>query len=65
MDKKTEQVLEDIAEKHLGINTLKVRNSDSLDFHDVGVASLKAALEAAYRAGAQSQTYLAGRTRDE
>ncbi len=40
-----------IAERHLGIDTLETRNADSLDFHELGVASVKAALEAAYEAG--------------
>ena len=40
-----------IAKEQLRIDTLKTRNSDSLDFHDVAVWSVKAALEAAYRAG--------------
>ena len=44
-------LLERIAQKHLSIETLATRNHDALDFHDVGVASLKAALTAAYQAG--------------
>lgn len=40
-----------IAAHHLNIPTLKAQHSDRLDFHDVGVVSLKAALEAAYNAG--------------
>ena len=40
-----------IAKEQLRIDTLETRNSDSLDFHDVAVWSVKAALEAAYRAG--------------
>ena len=40
-----------IAKETLHIDTLETRNSDSLDFHDVAVWSVKAALEAAYRAG--------------
>ena len=42
-----------IAQKHLGIETLQTRNSDSLDFHDTGVWCLKDALEAAFRAGVE------------
>lgn len=45
------KTIEKIAKEILRINTLRTRNSDALDFHDVGVASLRAALEAAYRAG--------------
>lgn len=43
-----------IAQRHLGIETLVTRNSDSLDFHDVAVWSIQAALEAAYEAGRAS-----------
>ena len=48
---KLETLLAEIAQQHLGIETLQTRRSDSLDFHDVAVWSVKAALEAAYRAG--------------
>lgn len=44
----------DIAAKHLGIETLEARNMDSLDFSEQGVWELKAALEAAYKAGLAS-----------
>ena len=40
-----------IAQKHLGIETLQTRNSDSLDFHDTAVWCLRDALEAAFKAG--------------
>ena len=40
-----------IARRVLGVPTLKVRGSDSLDFHEVGVGSLEQALRAAYDAG--------------
>ena len=40
-----------IAQKHLGIDTLQTRHSDSLDFHDVAVWCLRDALEAAFNAG--------------
>ena len=46
-----DQLLTDIAKKHLNIETLETRNSDSLDFHDVAVWSLKDALQEAYEAG--------------
>jgi hypothetical protein len=39
-----------IARRYLGIPTLETRRSDSLDFHDVAVWQLKAALRAAYDA---------------
>ena len=43
--------LEEIARKELRIETLTTRNSDSLDFHEVAVWGVRAALLAAYRAG--------------
>ena len=43
--------LTQIAREHLGIETLESRGRDALDFHEVGVAGLSAALDAAYRAG--------------
>lgn len=46
--------LAEIAARHLHLETLETRNSDSLDFHDVAVWSIRAALEAAYEAGRQS-----------
>jgi hypothetical protein len=45
--------IEQIAQKFLNLETLKTRNSDSLDFHDLAVWQIKAALEAAYNAGTQ------------
>ena len=45
------ELLADIAEKHLFIETLEERKSDSLDFHEVSVWGIQAALEAAYAAG--------------
>jgi hypothetical protein len=48
---KTAQIISQIAQKHLRIETLQVRHSDRLDFHDCGVASIEAALSAAFEAG--------------
>lgn len=42
-----------IAQKHLGLETLQTRNSDSVDFHDMAVWCLKDALEAAFKAGVE------------
>lgn len=44
-------MFESIARKHLRIETLEARNSDSLDFTEVAVWGVKAALQAAYEAG--------------
>ena len=43
-----------IAQNELDIDTLETQGNDSLDFHDVSVACLKSALEAAYKAGQES-----------
>lgn len=53
--KALDQLLESIAKQHLFVETLATRHSDRLDFHDVSVWGIKAALEAAYLAGQQSQ----------
>jgi hypothetical protein len=50
------QTLDQIAKQTLGLETLETRNSDRLDFHDLNVASIKAALLAAYQAGQQSRS---------
>ena len=42
-----------IAHEILGMETLEVRNSDRLDFHDLGVSTIRRALEAAFEAGRQ------------
>lgn len=57
--KKLNQLLEQIAQQYLFIDTLKTQSSDRLDFHDVSVWGVKAALQAAYEAGfkaAQTKT---------
>ncbi len=51
-----DQILAQIAKDELHLETLKTRKSDSLDFHDCAVWSIKAALESAYEAGQQSVT---------
>lgn len=45
------QILTKIAKKHCFVETLDRRGRDSLDFHDIHVAGLKAALEEAFEAG--------------
>ena len=47
----SEALLLEIAARHFHIETLETRNSDRLDFHDVAVWSIRAALEAAFAAG--------------
>lgn len=51
--KPIEQLLTQIAQQHLDIETLETRRSDRLDFHDLAVWSIKAALAAAYQAGVE------------
>jgi hypothetical protein len=46
-----EQVVAEIARRLLRLETLETRNSDGLDFHDVAVWEIKAALLEAFRAG--------------
>lgn len=50
-----QQALEEIARKILFVETLKTQNSDSADFHDLHVAGIKAALEAAFELGRRSR----------
>jgi hypothetical protein len=47
-------LLTQIASKHLCMATLETRDRGDLDFREVGVWNVKAALEAAYQAGRQS-----------
>jgi hypothetical protein len=47
----SEALLMEIAARHFRLETLETRNSDGLDFHDVAVWSIRAALEAAFAAG--------------
>lgn len=50
-NKRLHKALEKIAQDELRIETLEQRMMDSLDFHDVSVWELKAALMAAYNLG--------------
>jgi hypothetical protein len=43
-----------IARKRLGIETLEPRGSDRFDFHDLHVASIRAAFEEAFAAGEET-----------
>ena len=46
-----DRALVTIAAEELGLDTLEDRGLDDLDFHDLHVAGVRAALEAAYAAG--------------
>ena len=48
-----ERVL-DVARRHMGIETLETRNSDSLDFHDLSVGTIRNGLCEAYVQGQRS-----------
>lgn len=50
-ERTVDELLAAIAKKHLAVDTLETRNSDRLDFHDVAVWSVRAALLSAYQAG--------------
>lgn len=55
MDASTlDELLQQIALDHLFLETLATRNSDSLDFRDVSVWAIRAALQAAFDAGKQA-----------
>ena len=54
-----EEVVAEIARRLLRLETLEARNADRLDFHEVAVWEVKAALLEAFRAG----TAQAGSTR--
>ncbi len=49
-----DKIIFEIAQKHFFIETLETRNLDRLDFHDVSVWSMKAALEEAFKAGQEA-----------
>ncbi len=54
--KKQDQQIIEIAKRHLQIETLEERKSDSLDFHEVSVWGVKRALEEAFELGRQAGT---------
>ena len=47
----SEALLLQIAARHFCLETLETRNSDGLDFHNVAVWAIRAALDAAFAAG--------------
>jgi hypothetical protein len=51
-----EALILDIANRHFFIETLETRNRDRLDFHDVAVWAMRAALNEAYAAGVAAAT---------
>jgi hypothetical protein len=46
-----EVLILEIATRHFFVETLETRNSDQLDFHDVAVWAMRAALKDAFEAG--------------
>ncbi|MBT2130139.1 DUF6900 domain-containing protein [Aliiroseovarius lamellibrachiae] len=49
-----QNMISEIARKHLGLETLEAQNSDSLDFKELSVWEIEAALKAAFQAGQKS-----------
>jgi hypothetical protein len=47
----TQKTLEQIARRHFWVETLETRKSDRLDFHEVAVWNMQAALQEAFEAG--------------
>lgn len=47
----TRKLIEQIAKKHFGVETIETRNSDSKDFYDVSIGAIEEALRTAYDAG--------------
>ena len=47
-------LLEQIARQHLSVQTLQTQHADRLDFHEVSVWGIEAALQAAFAAGQQA-----------
>jgi hypothetical protein len=64
MTKREQQIIEKIAKDELLIDTLETRYSDSLDFHDCCVASIKDALTAAFEAGRKAGKAAADKKQD-
>jgi hypothetical protein len=50
-----DETLANIAATILNLETLDTRKSDRLDFHELSVWGIKAALEAAYAAGQEAK----------
>lgn len=46
-----QEALETIAQQIFGLNSLETQNSDRLDFHEVAVWQIRAALQAAWELG--------------
>lgn len=56
MSARINATIEKIAREILRLETLETRKSDSLDFHDMAVWTIREALEAAYNAGKEAAT---------
>ena len=63
--KKLNQLMTQIAQQHLRLETLETRHSDSLDFHDVSVWAVQSALVAAYQAGLAAGQSTAAKAADQ
>jgi hypothetical protein len=49
------RTIQTIAQRHLGVETLEPRNIDAADYKECSVWGLRAALEAAYKAGVDDE----------
>ena len=64
--KKMNATIDEIAREILGLETLETRHSDSLDFHDTGVWSIRKALKTAspctplYEIETESRPFVSG-----
>lgn len=54
--KQIEEILLNIAEEELGVETLEMRSMDDLDFYDTHILSIKWALKRAFNAGREYQS---------
>lgn len=51
IQQQTKQLLSEIAKIYLSFERLEIRSSDTLNFHDINIWSLKEALQEAYESG--------------
>lgn len=56
-DPRVKELITFIAKKILRLDTLETRKNDKLDFHNISVWSIRAALESAFRVGQFTRTH--------
>ncbi len=52
---RVDEIIEQIAKKHLRLETLETRGRDHLDFSEHSVVEIKKALEEAYKSGREKK----------